>query len=98
MMKERFITKKGIYSAEMCDSVQFSLFVIHHSGAFTVILPVCIYYADNEHVQRIVWGLLGFSCISLIIFAHSSSRDVYDLKVCPSVLVPGYGVLDIQSI
>jgi hypothetical protein len=80
MMKQRFITRKGIYSAEMCDPGEFGLFTIHHSGAFTVILPVCMFYADNEYVQQIAWGLLGFSCISLIIFAHSSSRDVYDLK------------------
>lgn len=80
MMKERYVTKTGIYSSIMCDPLQFGLLAIHHSGAFTVILPACIYYADNEHVQRIVWGLLGFACISLIIYAHSSSRDIYDLK------------------
>jgi len=54
--------------------------LLHHSGAFTVMLPVCMFYADNEHVQRTAYGLLTYGALSLILNGISSSRDIYDLK------------------
>jgi len=54
--------------------------LFHHSGAFTVMLPICMFYADNEHVQRTAYGLLTYGGLSLILNGISSSRDIYDLK------------------
>merc|ERR1719229_1862639 len=80
IIKQRFITGKGQHSA---DRVPFSVFVsimMHHSGAITVMLPACMYYADNVHVQQTALGLLGFASLSMPLQLISSSRDVYDLK------------------
>ena len=54
--------------------------MMHHSGAFLSILPACIYYADNPHVQQIGFGLLGFASFLIISGLLSQSRNVYDLK------------------
>ena len=56
--------------------------VVHHSGAFTVILPICMFYADNEHVHRMGYGLLSYAVIASVMMIITSSRDIYDLKVC----------------
>jgi len=80
MIKERYITKEGLYSADKTPFFGFAFMLFHHSGAFTVILPACMYYADNEHVQRAAMGLLGWAGFSIPLMAFSNSRDVYDLK------------------
>lgn len=56
------------------------MLMMHHSGAITVMLPACMYYADNVHVQQTALGLLGFASLTLPLQLISSSRDVYDLK------------------
>jgi len=78
IVQQRYITKKGWYFN--APTALVGSFVIHHSGAFTVILPICMFYADNEHVQRMGYGLLSYSVISLVLNGISSSRDIYDLK------------------
>merc|ERR1711902_165194 len=52
----------------------------HHQGAFTAILPACMYYADNEDIQQIAWGLLGFSPIVFTLMGFNNTRDVYNLQ------------------
>jgi len=80
MIVGRYITKSGVYSAKRTPSIAFVLFLMHHSGAFLSILPVCIYYADNIHIHKIGLGLLGFAAWSMIATAISSSRDICDLR------------------
>jgi len=80
IIKQRFITKKGQHSADKVPFWGFVLGMMHHSGAITVMLPACIYYADNVYVQQTALGLLGFASLSLPLQLISSSRDVYDLK------------------
>jgi len=80
MIVGRYITKSGVYSAKRTPSFLFVLMLMHHSGAFLSILPVCIYYADNAHVHQIGLGLLGFTAWSMIAGTISSSRDITDLR------------------
>jgi len=78
VVRERYITKKGMnFEAPLGMTVSL---LMHHSGAFTVMLPVCMFYADNEHVQRTAYGLLSYAVISCALNGISSSRDIYDLK------------------
>jgi len=56
------------------------LMMIHHQGAFTAILPACLFYAENEQIRQIAWGLLGFSPIGVTLHAFTSSRDIYNLQ------------------
>jgi len=78
IVRERYVTKKEKHAKV---PIAMLLPVLsHHSGAFTVMLPVCMFYADNEHVQRTAYGLLSYGALSVIIFGISSSRDIYDLK------------------
>jgi len=60
----------------------FELFILtlHHQGAFTAILPACMYYAYNEDVRQIAWGLLGFSPIVFTLLGFNKTRDVYNLQ------------------
>jgi len=78
VVRERYITKKGMnFEAPLGMIVSL---LMHHSGAFTVMLPICMFYADNEHVQRTAYGLLSYAVISCVLNGISSSRDIYDLK------------------
>merc|ERR1712241_427079 len=54
--------------------------MLHHQGAFTAILPACLFYAENEQIRQIAWGLLGFSPIQMTLHAITSSRDVSNLQ------------------
>jgi len=54
--------------------------ILHHQGAFTAIIPACMYYADNKDVQQIAWGLLGFVPFLAGLGGFHSSRDVYNLQ------------------
>jgi len=78
LVKQRYITKKGWYFK--IPSSFLGPVLMHHSGAFTVMLPICMFYADNEHVQRTAYGLLSFAVISMVLNGITGSRDIYDLK------------------
>jgi len=54
--------------------------ILHHQGAITAILPACMYYADNENVRQIAWGLLGFIPMMLVLAGFNGTRDVYNLQ------------------
>jgi len=56
------------------------ILILHHQGAFTAILPACMYYADNKDVQQIAWGLLGCVPFTAGLQGFNSSRDVYNLQ------------------
>jgi len=60
--------------------VELVFLILHHQGAFTAILPACMYYADNEDIQQIAWGLLGFSPIVFTLMGFNNTRDVYNLQ------------------
>jgi len=77
-VKERYITKKG--ESSKMPSAFVPVVFLHHSGAFTVMLPICMFYADNEHAQRTAYGLLSFAVVSMVLHGISSSRDIFDLK------------------
>merc|ERR1712190_173606 len=80
IIKQQFISQKGLPSAKRIPLSVTVMPMMHHSGAITVMLPACMYYADNVHVQQTALGLLGFSSLTLPLQLISSSRDVYDLK------------------
>merc|ERR1711997_960577 len=44
------------------------------------ILPACIYYSDNMHVQQIGVGFLGFATFFVTNMIFSKSRDILDLQ------------------
>jgi len=78
IVRERYITKKGM--GFKYPTVLFVALLMHHSGAFTVMLPVCMFYADNAHMQRTVYGLLSYAFPVILLNGITSSRDIYDLK------------------
>jgi len=80
IIKERYIIKEGLWSADKTPFFGVANMLFHHSGAFTVILPACMYYSDNEHVQKAAMGLLGWSALFCPLNVFYNSRDVYDLK------------------
>jgi len=80
MFMERYVTKKGVWSAQKTSLFGFIFMLMHHSGSFLSILPACIYYADNTHMHQIGMGLLGFAAFFIINMTFSSSRDILDLQ------------------
>jgi len=75
---KKHLNSKGPLKGE--DWFEIAILILHHQGAFTAILPACMYYADNENVQQIAWGLLGFVPMLLLFSGFNNTRDVYNLQ------------------
>ena len=43
IVRQRFITKQGVFSEAMFSQSEVAITVMHHSGAFTVMLPACMF-------------------------------------------------------
>merc|ERR1719411_2390792 len=80
MFMERYVTKKGVWSAQKMPPLGFIIMLMHHSGSLLSIVPACIYYSDNTHVQQIGLGFLGFAAFFVTNMIFSKSRDILDLQ------------------
>merc|ERR1712156_1367205 len=80
MFMQRYVTRKGYWSSQRTSLFMLIIMLMHHSGSLLSILPACIYYADNTHVQQIGVGFLGFDTFFVTNMIFSKSRDILDLQ------------------